>query len=146
MRTLLLGLLACGIATPAFAADSAPPSPRPLPDAAQIGALLSSPLVQEIIATTVDQYADAVLQTHVGPLAKLTDQRAQIRPEDTLGDLAARSHPDYRRDLHNQTRSAVAATGQAARDIASLSAELKHTTERLRAAIALTQAEVNAVR
>ena len=102
--------------------------------------------IQEIIATTVDQYADALLQTHVGPLAKLTDQRAQIRPEDTLGDLAARSHPDYRRGLHNQTRSAVAATGQAARDIASLSAELKHTTERLRAAIALTQAEVNAVR
>lgn len=145
MRHILLALLACGIATPAFAADSGPP-PRPLPDAAQVGALLSSPLVQEIIATTVDQYADALLQTHVGPLAKLTDQRANIRPEDTLGDLAARSHPDYRRDLHNQTRSAVAATGQAARDIASLSAELKHTTERLRAAMALTQAEVNAVR
>ncbi|MGY2734581.1 hypothetical protein [Sphingomonas sp. UYP23] len=146
MRHILLGLLACGIATPAFADGSAPPPPRPTPDAAQIGALLSSPLVQEIIATTVDQYADALLQTHVGPLAKLTDQRANIRPEDTLGDLAARSHPDYRRDLHAQTRSAVAATGQAARDLASISAELKHTTERLRAAIALTQAEVNAVR
>ncbi|WP_426264930.1 hypothetical protein [Sphingomonas sp. PWP1-2] len=145
MRRILLGLVACGIATPAFANESAPP-PRQLPDAAQVGALLSSPLVQEIIATTVDQYADALLQTHVGPLAKLTDTRDHVRPEDTLGDLAARTHPDYRRDLHNQTRSAVAATGQAARDIASLSAELKHTTERLRAAIALTQAEVSAVR
>jgi|UniRef100_UPI0035CB47A8 hypothetical protein len=146
MRRYMLGFFALGLAGPAFAQDSAPPPPHSQIDAAQVGAMLSNPLVQEIVAATVDQYADALLQTHVGPLAKLTDKSDHVRPEDTLGELAARDHPNYRRDLHDQTRQAVAAAGTTAHDIASLSAEMRQTTARLRALLAQTQTEVNAVR
>ena len=145
MYRIVFGILALTSASPALAQDRTPLPPQSV-DAAKVGALLSNPLVQELVASSIDQYADALLQTHVGPLAKLADTRDHVRPEDTLGDLAARDHPNYRRDLHEQARSAVAATGQAARDMASLSAEMRQTTARLRALLAQTQAEVDAVR
>lgn len=144
MRRYLLGLFALGLASPALAHEPAPP--RPAPDAAQIGTLLSNPLVQEGIAATVDQFANALLQTHVGPLAHYADKDDHIRPDDTLGDLAARDHPNYRRDLHDNTRNAIAATGKAATDLASLTAELQRTSDRLRAILARTQSEVDATR
>jgi hypothetical protein len=155
MRLYLFGLLSLGLAGPAFANDGAPsapasmppsaPAPRPAPDVARFGAMLSNPLVQEAVAATVDQYADALMQTHVGPLAKLTDPRDHVRPQDTLGDLAARDHPHYRQDIHDQTRSTVAAVGQTARDMAALNTEIRRTTARLRAVLAQTKTEVDAL-
>ncbi len=145
MHRYLLGFFALGLAGPAFAQDSAPPPPHSQIDAAQVGAMLSNPLVQEIVAATVDQYADALLQTHVGPLAKLTDPRDHVRPQDTLGDLAARSNPNYRQDIHNKARSTVAAVGRTASDMAALTAEIRRTTERLRAVLAQTETEVGAL-
>lgn len=144
MRLYSLGLFAFVCASPAVAQDRE--APRPAPDAAQVGALLSNPAVQEGVAATVDQFADALLQTHVGPLARYTDRRDGIRPEDSLGDLAARDNPNYRRDLHDSARGAIAATGQAARDLASLSTELRAATERMRRVIDHAQAELDATR
>lgn len=140
MHRIFIGLVALGLASPAFAQDRAPALPAI--DAQQLGSALSTPLVQEALAATVDEYADAVLQTHVGPLAHYTDPHANIRPDHTLGDLAARSNPNYRRDLHETTRGAVAATGQALRDVAGMSAELKRTSDRLRHLLAQTQDEM----
>lgn len=144
MRPYWLGLFALTCGTPALAHDRVPM--RPAPDAAEVGALLSNPAVQDGVVATVDQFADALLQTHVGPLAHYTDRHDDIRPEDTLGDLAARDNPNYRRDLRESARGAVAATGQAARDLASLSGELRAATERMRRVLDRTQAEIDAAR
>lgn len=134
MRLYSLALLGLTAASPALARD---PAPRPAPsiDAAQVGALLSNPLIQEGLASVFDQYAGALLQTRIGPVAKLADPRSGIRPDDTLGDLATRQDPHFNDHLHTTAKGAIAATGQAAKDLASLTAELQRTTDRLRAAL-----------
>ncbi|WP_277968092.1 hypothetical protein [Sphingomonas echinoides] len=135
MRLYLLGLFALTVATPALAHE---PAPRPSPqiDAAKVGALLSNPLIQEGLAAVVDQYANALLQTHVGPVAQLADPSARIRPEDTLADVIARQDPHYADHLHQGAKGAIAATGKAATGVASMTAELQRTTDRLRAVLA----------
>lgn len=137
MRLYLLGLFALTAATPAFARE---PAPRPAPqiDAAQVGALLSNPLIQEGLAAVVDQYAGALLQTRVGPVAKLAGPDTGIRQEDTLGDVIGRQDPQYADHIHKGAKGAIAATGQAAKDIASMSAELQRTAERLRTVLGST--------
>ena len=134
MRLYLLGLFALTAATPAFARE---PAPRPAPqiDAAQVGALLSNPLIQEGLAAVVDQYAGALLQTRVGPVAKLAGPDAGIRQDDTLGDVIGRRDPAYADHLHKGAKGAIAATGQAAKDVASMTAELQRTADRLRAVL-----------
>jgi hypothetical protein len=134
MRLYLLGLFALTAATPAFAREPAPRS-APQVDAAQVGALLSNPLIQEGLAAVVDQYAGALLQTRVGPVAKLAGPDAGIRQEDTLGDVIGRQDPHYADYIHRGAKGAIAATGQAAKDVASLTAELQRTTDRLRAVL-----------
>lgn len=145
MRLYLLGLFACTAATPAIARE---PAPRPAPqiDAAQVGALLSNPLVQEGLAAVVDRYADALLQTHVGPVAQLADPSSGIRPEDTLADVAARHDPHYADHLHQSAKGAIAATGKAATGVASMTAELQRTTDRLRAVLAQSGLGLDSVR
>ena len=138
------GLMALFLASPAFAREPAPE--RPAPDAARIGAILSNPMVQDSVAATIDAFADAIMQTRVGPLARYADPRDAVRPDDSLGDLVEREHPGYRRELHDRTRGALAATGQAASDIASLTAELQRTTQRLQKVIDQTQGEMDAIR
>lgn len=144
MRRYLPGLFALAVATPAFAHDPAPS--RPAPDAAKVDALLSNPAVQDAVAATVDQFADALLQTRIGPLAPYADPQGSVRPQDTLGDLAARDHPNYRQDLRDNTRSAVATLGHTARDVASMTTELRRTADRLRGVLARAQGELGAVR
>jgi hypothetical protein len=144
MRPFLIGVFALGLAGPAFAQDRAPQPPAV--DAQQLGSALSMPLVQEGLAATVDEFADALLQTHVGPLAHYADPRANVRPDNTLGDLAARSNPNYRRDLHESARGAIAATGRAMQDVASMSAELKRTSDRIHHLLDQTRAEMESLR
>jgi hypothetical protein len=144
MRRYVIGLVALGLAGPAWAQDRA--GGLPSLDAQQVGSALSTPLIQEGIAATIDEFADAVLQTHVGPLAHYADPRAKLRPDTTIGDLAARSNPNYRKDLHESARSAVAATGRAMQDVASMSAELKRTSDRIRHLLDQTRAEIDSLR
>ncbi|WP_341204464.1 hypothetical protein [uncultured Sphingomonas sp.] len=144
MRPFLIGVFALGLAGPAFAQDRAPQLPAV--DAQQLSSALSTPLVQEGLAATVDEFADALLQTHVGPLAHYADPRANVRPDNTLGDLAARSNPNYRRDLHESARGAIAATGRAMQDVASMSAELKRTSDRIHHLLDQTRAEMESLR
>ncbi len=144
MRRYVIGLVALGLAGPAWAQDRT--GGLPSLDAQQVGSALSTPLIQEGIAATVDEFADAVLQTHVGPLAHYTDPRAKLRPDTTIGDLAARANPNYRKDLHESARGAVAATGRAMQDVASMSAELKRTSDRIRHLLDQTRAEIDSLR
>lgn len=144
MRRYVIGLVALGLAGPAWAQDRT--GTLPSLDAQQVGSALSTPLIQEGIAATVDEFADAVLQTHVGPLAHYADPRAKLRPDTTVGDLAARANPNYRKDLHEGTRGAVAATGRAVQDVASMSAELKRTSDRIRQLLDKTRAEIDSLR
>lgn len=144
MRRYVIGLVALGLAGPAWAQDRT--GGLPSLDAQQVGSALSTPLIQEGIAATVDEFADAVLQTHVGPLAHYTDPRAKFRPDTTIGDLAARANPNYRKDLHESARGAVAATGRAMQDVASMSAELKRTSDRIRHLLDQTRAEIDSLR
>jgi hypothetical protein len=137
MRIVLTSALAILVAAPAAAQQAAPSSPPPAaPSVADVGAALSNPVVQDGLAQIVTGVADAVLATRVGPLARYTDPDGDIRPDDTLGDLEARRDPDYRRHLQDRTRSSVAAVGRTARDAGVIAAELKATSERLRAALA----------
>jgi hypothetical protein len=118
------------VTAPAVAQER--PAPRPAPDAARVVTALNDPLVQEGVATVISQFADAVLDTHVGPLAHYADPRDHVRPDTTLRDLAHRSDPALERHLHDDARSGAAAVGRSARDAVAMTAELHATADRLR--------------
>lgn len=132
MRTpLLFTALAITLgATPAVAQDRG----RMLRDmdADKAAALLSNPAVQDGLTALIGQFADAFLDTRVGPMAALTDPRDDVRPNDTLHDVLRRDDPDFDRRLRNNTRRSLALAGGAARGAAEMSRELKATAERLR--------------
>jgi hypothetical protein len=140
MRLLILPL-ALLAASQAHAQDRALPRDVTVE---QVGEALSNPMVQTGIAGLVGAFANTLLDTHVGPLAHYTDPRDGIRAQDTVGDLVRRSDPQFDARLQRQSRNAVAATGQAARDAAAMSRELSKTAGRLRELLAMTSAAVEA--
>ena len=123
MRILPLALVLSVIAAPAAAQSRDADAVRRLND----------PVVQEGLAAAVSALAGIVLDTRVGPLANYSDD---VRPDDTLRDMARRRDPAFEARLHDNARRAVAVTGPAASDGVAMSAELKRTADRLRAAIA----------
>lgn len=142
MRWTGLAVVALMTATPAFAADRAhAPSAREL---AELGATLSNPAVQDTVAAVVDQFAAALLDTRVGPLARYTDARDGVRPEDTLGTVMERRDPAFADKLHEQTRQLVRGAARAASDTATMSVEIDRAAERLRALIAQTRRALDA--
>jgi len=130
MRKIIILPLAL-LATPA-AAHERHAAPTTDQRVAAVGDALSNPAVQESAATFVGALADALLDTHVGPVARYTDPRDGVRPSDTLRDVVTRDDPGFERRLHDNTRGAVAQAGQAARDAATMTAELNATAARLR--------------
>ena len=140
MRLILLPI-ALVVASQAHAQDHA--APRQV-TAEQVGEALSNPMVQAGVAGMVGAFADALLDTRVGPLAHYTDPRDGIRAQDSLGDLIRRDDPDFDARLQQRTRAAVALTGQAARDAAAMSRELGKTADRLRVLLATTSAALDA--
>ena len=119
------------LATPAVAHErhAAPSTDQRV---AAMGDALSNPAVQECAATLVSALAGALLDTHVGPVARYTDPRDGVRPNDTLRDVISRDDPGFERRLHDNTRGAVAQAGQAARDAAAMTSEIDATAARLR--------------
>lgn len=146
MRKLLLVPLALVFATPAMAKDrpASVPSVPSAQDLAQLGDTLSNPVVQDTVAAVVDQFAAALLDTRVGPLARYTDPRDHVRADDTLGSVIAKRDPAYADKLHEQTRQLVKGVGQAAGDAAAMSAELGRTTARLHALLDQTRVALEA--
>lgn len=132
MRKFLIAPVAAALlcATPAFAQDRGH-GLRDL-DADRAAALLSNPVVQDGLAATLSQFADAFLQTRVGPMAALTDPRDDVRPNDTLRDVLQRDDPDFDRKLRQNTRRSLAIAGGAARGAVEMSRELRATMERMR--------------
>lgn len=118
------------VATPALAQQR-----KPAPDLDHAAAMLRNPAVQDGLTAVVAQLADAFLQTRVGPLAALTDPRADVRPEDTLGDVVRRDDPAFDRRLRDNTRRTLGQAGAALGRAAALSKELEATAARLRAAL-----------
>jgi hypothetical protein len=108
------------------------PAPSTDQRVAAVGDALSNPVVQESAATFVSALADALLDTHVGPVARYTDPRDGVRPNDTLRDVVTRDDPGFEQRLHDNTRGAVAQAGQAAHDAATMTAEINATAARLR--------------
>ena len=137
MRPLAFALILCAIAATPAAAQT-----REQTD--QAARLLANPLVQEAAAAMVDQLAGTILDTHVGPLARYADPR-DIRPTDTLRDVAHRRDPQFDAKLHAGTRHAVAATAGVAGDAIAMSAELQRTADRLRAAVATLAGALNSM-
>lgn len=132
-RILLLSLAASSlVASPAMAQSRVP---QRLPSMDQAGKLLSNPAVQDGLTDLIGQFADALLQTRVGPAAMLTDPRDDVRSNDTLGDVVRRDDPDFDRRLHDNTRRSLAVTGQALRGAADMQRELKATAARLQAVL-----------
>jgi hypothetical protein len=124
---LLLALPLLLAATPALARE---PGTPPM-DARAAARQLNNPLVQGAIAGVVTRLSDAIMDTRLGPLAALTDGADDIAPNDTLGDLAARRDPEYRRHLFERTRGAVATSGRALGAAAAMGDELGRTVARL---------------
>lgn len=135
----LSALAATLIAAPAFAQGRGP-APRDHGrdlargmDLDRAGAMLSNPMVQDGAAAIIAEFADALLQTRVGPLAALTDPRDDVRPGDTLGDLARRDDPYFDRRLRDNSKRAVGAAGAALGAAGQMNRELEATAARLRA-------------
>jgi hypothetical protein len=135
MRILCFALLAAAV--PA-AALPAPANAAPLPTDRldQAAGALQNPLVQDGIARALTQLAGIVLDTKVGPLATLADPQGDVRPGDTLGDVARRSDPDVDRHVYDSTRGAVATAGAVAGGVSGQMAEIDRTAGRLTAALA----------
>jgi hypothetical protein len=133
MRMLSLALLGT-LALPA-AAHAAPPAPAPDRTGMAVAAL-QNPVVQDALAHTVTQLAGIILDTRVGALAVLTDPAADIRPGDTLRDVATRNDPDVERHLYEKTRRSIATAGAVAGGVAGQVAEIDRTADRLQAALA----------
>lgn len=132
MRNLTLFAVAATMATPALAHDRYAPPPRD--DLRTASRVLSDPRAQVAAAALVDQLANAVLETRVGPLADLAPN-SDIRPNDTLADVQARRDPYYREKLRNGTIGAMAVAGRATRDAAAMSNEIDAAVVRLRSVI-----------
>lgn len=130
MRLLFAVPLVLLIALPATAQQR--DSRRPAPSADQVATALNDPLIQEGVAAIVGQMADAILDTHVGPMAHYADPRDGIRPNDTLRDLAHRDDPALERHLHDSTVGAVASAGRGAKDAVAMTAEINAAAARLR--------------
>lgn len=137
MRILLLPI-ALLISGQAYAQSRSSEQPE------QLAEKLSNPAVQDGVAGLVGAFADAILDTHVGPLATFSDPRDDIRPEDTLHDLVRRDDPDFDRRLRRDTRRSVATTGRAVRDGVAVSNELDATVRRVRTLIDVTAAALDA--
>ena len=108
--------------------------PQAAIDPAQAAAALQNPLVQDGIAAAVARLAGIVLDTRVGPLAAMTDPG--VRSTDTLRDIERRRDPDYEAHLRDRTRGAVATAAAVAGGVATQSADLTRTADRLQAALA----------
>lgn len=119
------------LATPALAQDGRP-APSTEQRVAAVGDALSNPAVQESAATFVSALADALLDTRVGPVARYTDPRDGVRPNDTLRDVVMRDDPGFERRLRDGTRGAVAQAAQVTHDAATMTAEINATAARLR--------------
>lgn len=132
--------LALVAATPAVAQD------RPADRIEQAGEILSNPMVQSGVAGLVSAFAEAVLDTKLGPLARYTDPSAGLRDTNTLGDVVRRSNPNYRTDLQRDTRRGVAALGQKAKDSVVVAHELEKTVRRLQTLLDATAGAVDSYR
>ena len=102
----------------------------------QAAAALGNPLVQEAAARTLTQLVGIVLDTRVGPAAALTDRDEDIRPSDTLRDLARRDDPRFEEHLYQGTRRSLGTAAAVAGGAAAEAKELKRTADRLDAALA----------
>ena len=136
MRLMLLPL-ALMVSGHAGAEERTDPRPG---DVAQLAETLNDPAVQTKVSALVSALANALLDTHVGPLARYANPREGIRPDDTLGDLVRRDDPEFDRRLRQRTRGAVQAVGQAAHNGAAMSSELARTVDRLRSLLDSTTA------
>lgn len=123
MRLFLVAITSLLAAVPAWAGPREPGRT----DAGAVASVLGDPAAQDALARTVDRLAGIVLDTRVGPLAILTDERDDIGPNNTLRDVKEREDPDFERRLRTNTRRAITAADAAATQVV----ELRRTAERL---------------
>lgn len=131
MRVAVLAL-ALTVAAPAVAQSRAPARPTP----EQAARALENPLVQDAAARALTQLVGIVLDTRVGPVAPLAGPDADLRPNDTLRDLARRDDPRFEEHLYRGTRRTLGTAGAVAGGAAGEAKELKRTADRLDAALA----------
>ena len=137
MRLISLASFAAAM----VAAAPAAASERAAPSVDQVARALADPQVQAGVATVLDAFAGAILDTRVGPLAHYS---GKVRPDDTLRDVARRDDPEFDRHLQERTRGAVALAGRTAQDAAAMQKELALTAARLRGLFAMTSAVLDA--
>lgn len=132
MRLALAAVALIAAASPAVAQPRHAVHPTP----EQAAAALQNPLVQEGAARALTQLVGIVLDTRVGPSAALAGPDADIRPNDTLRDLARRDDPRFEEHLYRDTKRTLGTAGAVAGGAAAQAKELQRTADRLDAAIA----------
>ncbi len=131
MRVLGFSLVLLGAASSSAAQEAAPRQLAP-EDAAR---LLANPAAQDLIAQQIARLAGIILDTKVGALAPLADPRDGVRPDDTLHSIEQRRDPDLDRHLYERSHKVVASAGGIAGGAVAEAAELRRTTDSLRAAL-----------
>lgn len=131
MRLVLAAALLAATSSPAFAEPRH--APHVSPD--QAAAALQNPLIQEAGARTLAQLVGIVLDTRIGAAAPLVAPDADVRPNDTLRDLAQRDDPRFEEHLYEGTRHALGKAGAVAGGATAQAKEFKRTADRLQAAL-----------
>lgn len=129
---ILFAVPLLALALPAQARDRTPPPADPTTRA--LGAL-TDPRVQDGVATMINRFSDVLLDTRVGPMAALTNPRDDVRPNDTMRDLAQRNDPAFEAKMRDNTRNTVRTAGRAVGAAGAFTAEMNRTADRLRAVL-----------
>ncbi|MEP3225391.1 MAG: hypothetical protein ABJO01_05405 [Parasphingorhabdus sp.] len=134
---LALPLLAVSLslAMPAAAQDRAPDS--------EVIEKLNDPVFQEGMVSVMSGFMTAMMDLPIGQFAaamekavpKNSDGRepfSRIRPDDTLGDLAARDNPNFNTEMEDKMREGTAIMGIMASEFGALLPQLKAMGERMK--------------
>lgn len=126
LATVLLAATSPALARPQPAAHISPE---------QAAAALQNPIVQEAGARTLAQLVGILLDTRIGAAGPLVAPDAHVRADGTLRDLAQRDDPRFEEHFYRDTRRALGKAGTLAGGAAAQARELKHTADRLDAAL-----------
>lgn len=126
MRFLIAATAAALIAVPAAAQD------RDVPPEVDLADRLNSPVVQYGVPAAMSALIAALMDTRVGGFAQFTDPDEDIRPNDTLRDLASRDDPYFEERLHADARRSTEMMGRMAGGFAAMMPELRATADRMR--------------
>ncbi|RHW17588.1 hypothetical protein D1610_09035 [Sphingomonas gilva] len=126
MRFLIAATAAALIAAPVAAQY------RDAPPEVELADRLNDPLLQHGVAASMSAMLGALLDTQVGAFAQFTAPHEDIRPDDTLRDLARRDDPYFEERAYADARRSTELMGRMAGSFAAMMPQLRATADRMR--------------